>query len=98
MFFFFYTDEDIEIEIVEEEPPFLRGHGRSNLDLEPVRIVKNPDGSLAQAAMMQQALSKERRESKQLQREQELDSIPTGLNKNWVDPVPDGEAFVALAR
>jgi hypothetical protein len=59
-------------------------------DLSPVRIVKNPDGSLAQAAMMQSALSKERREVKMLQREQEMDSVPTGLNKNWTDPLPEG--------
>ncbi|XP_055387520.1 ATP-dependent RNA helicase DHX8 [Condylostylus longicornis] len=83
-------EEDIEIEIVEEEPPFLQGHGRALHDLSPVRIVKNPDGSLAQAAMMQSALSKERREQKMLQREQEMDTIPTGLNKNWIDPLPEG--------
>lgn len=41
-------EEDIEIEIVEDEPPFLQGHGRMLHDLSPVRIVKNPDGSLAQ--------------------------------------------------
>ena len=33
-------------------------------DLSPVKIVKNPDGSLSQAAMMQGALAKERRELK----------------------------------
>ncbi|KAI4460463.1 atp-dependent rna helicase [Holotrichia oblita] len=52
-------------------------------------IVKNPDGSLAQAAMMQSALAKERREQKMLQREQEVDSHPSGRNKNWIDPLPD---------
>lgn len=83
-------EADIEIEIVEEEPPFLQGHGRALNDLSPVRIVKNPDGSLAQAAMMQSALAKERREHKMLQREQEMDTIPTSLNKNWIDPLPDG--------
>lgn len=83
-------EADIEIEIVEEEPPFLQGHGRALNDLSPVRIVKNPDGSLAQAAMMQSALAKERREQKMLQREQEMDTIPTSLNKNWIDPLPDG--------
>lgn len=57
-----------------------------------MRIVKNPDGSLAQAAMMQSALSKERREQKMIQREQEIDSAPTNLNKNWIDPLPDGKA------
>lgn len=83
-------EADIEIEIVEEEPPFLQGHGRALHDLSPVRIVKNPDGSLAQAAMMQSALAKERRELKMLQREQEMDTIPTSLNKNWIDPLPEG--------
>ena len=84
-------EEDIEIELVEDEPPFLQGHGRMLHDLSPVRIVKNPDGSLAQAAMMQSALSKERREQKMLQREQEMDSMPQTLNKNWIDPLPEGK-------
>jgi ATP-dependent RNA helicase DHX8/PRP22 len=34
------SDEDIEIELKEEEPPFLTGHGRAGLDLSPVKIVK----------------------------------------------------------
>ncbi|XP_018336922.1 ATP-dependent RNA helicase DHX8 [Agrilus planipennis] len=84
-------EADIEIELVEEEPPFLHGHGRALHDLSPVRIVKNPDGSLAQAAMMQSALAKERREQKMLQREQEMDSLPSGLNKNWIDPLPEAD-------
>jgi len=33
-------DEDIEIELVEEEPPFLKGRGRAGMDLSPIRIVK----------------------------------------------------------
>lgn len=52
--------------------------------------MQNPDGSLSQAAMMQSALAKERRELKQAAREAEMDSIPMGLNKHWVDPLPDG--------
>nr|XP_029734851.1 LOW QUALITY PROTEIN: ATP-dependent RNA helicase DHX8-like [Aedes albopictus] len=83
------SEADIEIEIVEDEPPFLQGHGRALHDLSPVRIVKNPDGSLAQAAMMQSALAKERREQKMLQREQEMDSVPANMNKNWIDPLPE---------
>jgi ATP-dependent RNA helicase DHX8/PRP22 len=82
-------EADIEIEIVEEEPPFLQGHGRALHDLSPVRIIKNPDGSLAQAAMMQSALAKERREQKMLQREQEQDSKPANQTKNWSDPLPE---------
>ncbi|XP_046888920.1 ATP-dependent RNA helicase DHX8-like isoform X1 [Hypomesus transpacificus] len=84
-------DEELEVELVEEEPPFLRGHTRQSINLSPVKIVKNPDGSLSQAAMMQSALAKERREVKQAQRMAEMDCIPTGLNKHWIDPLPDVE-------
>ncbi|XP_060884393.1 ATP-dependent RNA helicase DHX8-like [Labrus mixtus] len=84
-------DEDLDIDLVEEEPPFLRGQTKWSTNMSPVKIVKNPDGSLSQAAMMQSALSKERRELKQAARAAEMDSIPTGLHKNWIDPMPDYE-------
>uniref|UniRef100_A0A3B4YQS2 ATP-dependent RNA helicase DHX8 n=1 Tax=Seriola lalandi dorsalis TaxID=1841481 RepID=A0A3B4YQS2_SERLL len=84
-------DEDIEIDLVDDEPPFLRGQTKWTLNMSPVKIVKNPDGSLSQAAMMQSALAKERRELKQAARAAEMDCIPTGLNKNWIDPMPDYE-------
>ncbi|XP_046342220.2 ATP-dependent RNA helicase DHX8-like [Haliotis rufescens] len=94
------SDEDVEVELVEEEPPFLQGHGRHWVDLSPVKIVKNPDGSLAQSAMMQSALQKERRELKQAQREAEMDSVPAGLNNHWIDPMPesDGRKLAANMR
>ncbi|KAK5906281.1 hypothetical protein CgunFtcFv8_002163 [Champsocephalus gunnari] len=82
-------DQELEIDLVDDEPPFLRGQTKWSANMSPVRIVKNPDGSLSQAAMMQSALAKERRELKQSVRAAELDSIPTGLHKNWVDPMPD---------
>ena len=96
-------EENIEIEMVEEEAPFLRGHGRVLNELSPVRIVKNPDGSLAQAAMMQGALAKERREQKMLQREEsEAAGAPAaGLNKSWIDPMPQADntgASTSLGR
>ncbi|KAM6964405.1 ATP-dependent RNA helicase DHX8-like [Tautogolabrus adspersus] len=84
-------DEDLDIDLVEEEPPFLRGQTKWSTNMSPVKIVKNPDGSLSQAAMMQSALSKERKELKQAARAAEMDLIPTGLHKNWIDPMPDYE-------
>ncbi|KAK6166438.1 hypothetical protein SNE40_023128 [Patella caerulea] len=86
------SDEDIEVEINEEEAPFLSGAGRQLVDLSPVKIVKNPDGSLAQSAMMQSALQKERREMKQAQREAEMDTVPAGLNNHWIDPMPETDS------
>jgi ATP-dependent RNA helicase DHX8/PRP22 len=80
--------EDIEIEIVEDGPEFLKGLGQHILDLEPVKVVKNPDGSLAQAALMQSALSKERRDLKiQQQREKEGDRQRSVKNSRILDPM-----------
>ena len=76
--------------MVEEEPAFLKGYGRVGLDLSPVKIVKNPDGSLSQAAMMQSALQKERRELKNAQRQSEADENRVGGKGTFMDPVADG--------
>jgi len=49
----------VEIEINEDEAPFLTGQSASSLgDVSPIKIVKNPDGSLQRAAMTQSALAK----------------------------------------
>lgn len=74
---------------MEEEPAFLKGYGRVGLDLSPVKIVKNPDGSLSQAAMMQSALQKERRELKNAQRQSEADENKSSGRGAFMDPVSD---------
>ena len=53
-------------------------------------LSQNPDGSLSQAAMMQSALQKERREIKQQQREAEMNSIPNNSSSEWQDPMAEG--------
>eukprot|EP00088_Acartia_fossae_P060368 TRINITY_DN7227_c0_g2_i2.p1 TRINITY_DN7227_c0_g2~~TRINITY_DN7227_c0_g2_i2.p1 ORF type:complete len:1114 (-),score=323.97 TRINITY_DN7227_c0_g2_i2:117-3050(-) len=84
-------EQDLEIELVEEEAPFLKGGGRVLNNFSPVRIVKNPDGSLAQAAMMQGALAKERREQKMVERQgQDNEANTTTTPKEWNDPMPSG--------
>jgi len=83
------TEEEMDIEIKEEEPFFLRGHTRQTVQLSPVKIVKNPDGTLNRAALAGAALAKERREIKQQQANAEMDELPKDLNKPWVDPMPE---------
>lgn len=34
------TDEELEVELVEEEPPFLRGQTKWSASMSPVKIVK----------------------------------------------------------
>lgn len=91
------TEEETEVELADFEPSFLRGQTRrSGRDLEPIRIVKNPDGSLQRAAMQQGTLAKERRELRQAQANQLVDSIPKDLNRPWEDPLPEaGERHFA---
>lgn len=95
-----YADEEEEqeqeVELNEDEPAFLRGQTHFSVDASPIKIVKNPDGSLQRAAMTQSALAKERRELKEQQSRSMLDSIPKDLNRPWEDPLPEqGERHLA---
>uniref|UniRef100_A0A7S3ZC24 RNA helicase n=1 Tax=Lotharella globosa TaxID=91324 RepID=A0A7S3ZC24_9EUKA len=80
------TEEELEIEMREDEPAFLRGQTELSTDLSPVKVVKNPEGSLNRAALTQSALAKERRELREQQRAQMLDKIPQDISKSWEDP------------
>ena len=65
--------------------------------MSPVKIVKNPEGSLQRAAMTQSALAKERRELQQQQQRTLLEAIPRDLSRPWEDPMPeDGERHLAM--
>jgi ATP-dependent RNA helicase DHX8/PRP22 len=90
------AEELIDIEINEEEPAFLRGQTKMSRELSPVRIVKNPDGSLQRAALHQNQLTKERKELKSAQANSLIDAIPKDLSKPWEDPMPQvGERHFA---
>ncbi|GAB2291838.1 hypothetical protein Dimus_026089 [Dionaea muscipula] len=90
------AEEELEIELNEEEPPFLQGQTRYTVDMSPVKIFKNPEGSLSRAAALQSALIKERREVREQQQRTMLDSIPKDLNRPWEDPMPEtGERHLA---
>ena len=54
-------EEEFEIDINEEEPAFLKGQSsKSGVEMSPIMIVRNPDGSMQRAGMTQSALAKER--------------------------------------
>ncbi|EOD05883.1 ATP-dependent RNA helicase [Emiliania huxleyi CCMP1516] len=64
--------------------------------MSPIKIVRNPDGSLQRAAMTQSALAKERRELRDSQQRALMDAIPKDLNRPWEDPMPEpGERHIA---
>ncbi|KAJ3317198.1 DEAH-box ATP-dependent RNA helicase prp22 [Blyttiomyces sp. JEL0837] len=84
-------EEELDIEIREEEPLFLKGQTKNSIQLSPVKIVKNPDGTLNRAALQGAALAKERREIRQQQAAAEFDAVPRDLNRPWVDPMAEKE-------
>ncbi|PWA73424.1 DNA/RNA helicase, ATP-dependent, DEAH-box type, conserved site-containing protein [Artemisia annua] len=89
-------DEELEVELNEDEPAFLKGQSHYSMDMSPVKIFKNPEGSLSRAAALQSALIKERREVRDQQQRTMLDSIPKDLNRPWEDPMPEnGERHLA---
>ncbi|RWW71657.1 hypothetical protein BHE74_00020601 [Ensete ventricosum] len=84
------AEEEIKFELNEDKPDFLQGQSRFSIDMSPVKIFKNPEGSLSWAAALQSALIKEERRElrKQQQQRTMLDSIPEDLNRPWEDPMP----------
>ena len=59
-----FSETDFQIELNKTEPLFLKGQTKVSIDLSPIRIIKNPQGSLNRAAMNGSNLLKSKNESK----------------------------------
>ncbi|CCU75879.1 Putative ATP-dependent RNA helicase [Blumeria hordei DH14] len=86
-------EEEIDIELREEEPPFLAGQTKQSLELSPIRVVKAPDGSMNRAAMAGTNLAKDRRELRQQQAQDKAaeESSKVDLSSQWNDPMVQAE-------
>lgn len=93
-------EEDVDIEIRDEEPPFLAGQTKQSLELSPIRIVKAPDGSLNRAAMSGTNLAKERKEMRQQEAAAKEEDSKVDLSTQWQDPMadPDKRKFASDMR
>lgn len=89
----FEEEEDVDIEVKDEEPPFLAGQTKQSLELSPIRVVKAPDGSMNRAAMSGTNLAKERRELKQQEAQDKAAerAADVDLNAQWHDPMVAAE-------
>lgn len=83
------AEEELDIELCDDEPLFLKGQARHALDLSPIKVVKAPDGTMNRAALSGAALAKERKELRQSEVNAEYDSVPKDINKPWLDPMPE---------
>ncbi|KAG6054566.1 hypothetical protein E4U17_003670 [Claviceps sp. LM77 group G4] len=86
-------EEEVDIEVRDEEPPFLIGQTKQSLELSPIRVVKAPDGSMNRAAMSGTAISKERKELKQQEADAAAKEKQNGqnLSSQWHDPMADAD-------
>ncbi len=95
-------EEDVDIEVREEEPPFLAGQTKQSLELSPIRVVKAPDGSLNRAAISGDVLARERRELRQQEAQDKAETRAgeVDLNSQWHDPMvaPDQRKFASDVR
>ena len=95
----FEEEEDVDIEVREEEPPFLAGQTKQSLELSPIRVVKAPDGSMNRAAMAGTSLAKERRDLRQQEAQDNAaeQASKVDLNAQWQDPMmaPDQRKFAS---
>ncbi|BFZ58410.1 DEAH-box ATP-dependent RNA helicase prp22 [Savitreella phatthalungensis] len=56
-------EDNVDVELRDDEPAFLKGKTRRSLELSPIRVIRAPDGSLNRAAMSGQQLLREKREN-----------------------------------
>ena len=98
----FEEEQDVDIEVREEEPPFLAGQTKQSLELSPIRVVKAPDGSLNRAAMAGTSLAKERRDLRQAEANDKAaeEASQVDLNAQWQDPMinPNDRKFASDLR
>lgn len=89
----FEEEEDVDIEVRDEEPPFLAGQTKQSLELSPIRVVKAPEGSLNRAAQAGTNLAKERKELKQQEAAERVaeEASKVDLNAQWQDPMINPE-------
>lgn len=95
-------EQEVDIEVRDDEPPFLAGQTKQSLELSPIRVVKAPDGSMNRAAMCGTAIAKERKELKQQEADAAAKEKQTNqnLSSQWHDPMadPDKRTFASDLR
>ena len=85
------VEEELDVEVREEEPPFLRGQTKQTLDMSPIKVIKAPDGSLNRAALAGASFAKERKELRQQEANELADSEARDFNAPWLDPMANNQ-------
>lgn len=87
-------EEELDIELRDDEPVFLKGQTSKTLDLSPIKVLKAPDGSLNRAALAGASLAKERKDMKFAKQSDSMEAKVKELSQAWADPMADEESRV----
>lgn len=94
------TEEDVDIEVNPVEPLFLRGQmhrvGMGSGQMSPIRIVRNPEGSLNRAAASGAALAAERRDLRVDKDKRKAEAAI--VSKSWNDPTAPSHLFAETLK
>jgi ATP-dependent RNA helicase DHX8/PRP22 len=90
-------DLDLDLDIIEAEPPFLQGQTNKTIQLSPIKVIKAPDGSLNRAAVQGGQLASDRRQLRQQQAnaEAEEETSMRDMSAQWNDPMAGPEKVFA---
>lgn len=82
-------DIDVGVEVKFDEPKFLKGQSQDVHDLEPARIVKNPEGSMTRAALKGSNLAKKVREKRHQEQKDKAkeEKLQQARNRDLIDPM-----------
>lgn len=78
------SEVQIDVELTHVQPSFLKGKVDNSADLEPVRVMKNPEGSMGRAAMKGSDLAKNYKQEK-LKRQKEKEREERKLRATSID-------------
>lgn len=81
----FAPEEAVNIEVEQNIAPFLSDHKLVKLDLEPTKIVKNPEGTMARNALAGQAMMQERKLLRERHMREEREKLPEVCVRAWRD-------------
>lgn len=77
------TEEAIDIEVNHAPAPFIKDASFKNVSMEPTKIVKNPEGSLARAALTGSSMVQERKMLRERQAKEQRDKLPDVVSYIW---------------
>ena len=81
------NEEEVEIELNQKEPEFLKGQtSKTGVKLSPIRVVKEPEGSMQRQVLNALQGARERREVRDKKHRSAMEKVPKDYGKLMQDP------------